>query len=74
MRSASVHETGRSPRACSLGDYGGGSLYLELDGGGAPMDNPSPPSDNVLFDNQCYATTPSSSNGNSDLDQPILVR
>lgn len=30
----------------------------------------SPPSDNVIFDNQCYATTPSSSNGNSDQDQP----
>lgn len=30
----------------------------------------SPPSDNVMFDNQCYATTPSSSNGNSDQDQP----
>lgn len=29
----------------------------------------SPPSDNVMFDNQCYATTPSSSNGNSDQDQ-----
>ncbi|XP_023316626.1 protein still life, isoform SIF type 1 isoform X1 [Trichogramma pretiosum] len=29
----------------------------------------SPPSDNVIFDNQCYATTPSSSNGNSDLEQ-----
>jgi hypothetical protein len=23
-----------------------------------------------MFDNQCYATTPSSSNGNSDQDQP----
>ncbi|KAJ1528618.1 hypothetical protein ONE63_007017 [Megalurothrips usitatus] len=30
----------------------------------------SPPSDNVLFDNQCYATTPSSSNGNSDMENP----
>lgn len=30
----------------------------------------SPPSDNVIFDNQCYATTPSSSNGNSDMEQP----
>lgn len=29
----------------------------------------SPPSDNVIFDNQCYATTPSSSNGNSDMEQ-----
>lgn len=29
----------------------------------------SPPSDNVIFDNQCYATTPSSSNGNSDPEQ-----
>ncbi|KAL0126687.1 hypothetical protein PUN28_005216 [Cardiocondyla obscurior] len=30
----------------------------------------SPPSDNIIFDNQCYATTPSSSNGNSDMEQP----
>lgn len=36
-------------------------------GGGGDM---SPPSDNVLFDNQCYATTPSSSNGNSDMENP----
>lgn len=34
----------------------------------------SPPSDNVIFDNQCYATTPSSSNGNSDQDQPYGQR
>ena len=34
----------------------------------------SPPSDNVMFDNQCYATTPSSSNGNSDQDQPQYGR
>lgn len=34
----------------------------------------SPPSDNVMFDNQCYATTPSSSNGNSDQDQPYSQR
>lgn len=44
-------------------------LFLELDRSEVPPDM-SPPSDNVLFDNQCYATTPSSSNGNSDLDQP----
>ncbi|GAB6032814.1 hypothetical protein CHUAL_012017 [Chamberlinius hualienensis] len=33
------------------------SMYLDLDR------DQSPPSDNILFDNQCYATTPSSSNG-----------
>ncbi|XP_075970598.1 guanine nucleotide exchange factor still life isoform X11 [Anticarsia gemmatalis] len=43
--------------------YPGRGLYLELGGGDRDM---SPPSDNVMFDNQCYATTPSSSNGNSD--------
>ncbi|XP_047020243.1 protein still life, isoform SIF type 1 isoform X3 [Helicoverpa zea] len=43
--------------------YPGRGLYLELGGGERDM---SPPSDNVMFDNQCYATTPSSSNGNSD--------
>ncbi|XP_026328741.1 protein still life, isoform SIF type 1 isoform X5 [Hyposmocoma kahamanoa] len=47
--------------------YPGRGLYLELGGGGAERDV-SPPSDNVMFDNQCYATTPSSSNGNSDQD------
>lgn len=61
--SRSSHEIGRGQR-----EYGRG-LFLELErnGGGGDI---SPPSDNVLFDNQCYATTPSSSNGNSDLDQP----
>ncbi|KAH9627628.1 hypothetical protein HF086_010780 [Spodoptera exigua] len=43
--------------------YPGRGLYLELGSGERDM---SPPSDNVMFDNQCYATTPSSSNGNSD--------
>uniref|UniRef100_T1GI78 Uncharacterized protein n=1 Tax=Megaselia scalaris TaxID=36166 RepID=T1GI78_MEGSC len=37
------------------------NMYLDIEG--------SPPSDNVMFDNNCYATTPSSSNGNSDQDQ-----
>ncbi|KAG7299495.1 hypothetical protein JYU34_016457 [Plutella xylostella] len=45
--------------------YPGRGLYLELGGGERDL---SPPSDNVMFDNQCYATTPSSSNGNSDQD------
>lgn len=46
-------------------------LYLELDRNGRPTPggDASPLSDNVMFDNQCYATTPSSSNGNSDQDQ-----
>ncbi|XP_015835960.2 protein still life, isoform SIF type 1 isoform X3 [Tribolium castaneum] len=57
--SRSSHEIGRG--------YPGRGLYLELErGAGGDL---SPPSDNVLFDNQCYATTPSSSNGNSDPEQ-----
>ncbi|XP_044727148.1 protein still life, isoform SIF type 1-like [Chrysoperla carnea] len=63
--SRSSHEIGRG--------YPGRGLYLELErngGIGGTCGDLSPPSDNVLFDNQCYATTPSSSNGNSDLDQP----
>ncbi|XP_015378964.1 PREDICTED: protein still life, isoform SIF type 1-like isoform X3 [Diuraphis noxia] len=46
-------------------------LYLELDRNGRPTHggDVSPLSDNAMFDNQCYATTPSSSNGNSDQDQ-----
>jgi len=66
----SSHEIGRG-----VGYQQGRGLYLELerngghpDHGGGPGDV-SPPSDNVLFDNQCYATTPSSSNGNSDMEQ-----
>lgn len=51
----SSHEIGRG--------YPGRGLYLELEKG---VCDHSPPSDNVIFDNQCYATTPSSSNGNSD--------
>ncbi|KAF2892717.1 hypothetical protein ILUMI_13457, partial [Ignelater luminosus] len=57
--SRSSHEIGRG--------YPGRGLYLELERGAAG--DLSPPSDNVLFDNQCYATTPSSSNGNSDPEQ-----
>ncbi|XP_022167480.1 protein still life, isoform SIF type 1-like isoform X2 [Myzus persicae] len=40
-------------------------LYLELDRNGRPTHggDVSPLSDNVMFDNQCYATTPNSNNG-----------
>ncbi|KAK6641919.1 hypothetical protein RUM44_013639 [Polyplax serrata] len=62
--SRSSHEIGRGYPTRDRG------LYLELERNGGPPPDMSPPSDNVLFDNQCYATTPSSSNGNSDLDQP----
>lgn len=55
----SSHEIGRG--------YPGRGLYLELERGACG--DLSPPSDNVIFDNQCYATTPSSSNGNSDPEQ-----
>lgn len=47
------------------------NLYMDLDrGGGRDLETGSPAlSDNVLFDSHlCYATTPSSSNGNSDLE------
>ncbi|XP_060516827.1 protein still life, isoform SIF type 1 isoform X3 [Cylas formicarius] len=57
--SRSSHEIGRG--------YPGRGLYLELERGAAG--DFSPPSDNIIFDNQCYATTPSSSNGNSDPEQ-----
>ncbi|XP_065201783.1 protein still life, isoform SIF type 1 isoform X2 [Planococcus citri] len=47
-------------------DYATNRLYLDLDRDGrthGDFEDASPPSDNDLFDNQCYATTPSSSNG-----------
>lgn len=56
----SSHEIGRG--------YTPRNLYLELERERTCIEG-SPPSDNVMFDNQCYATTPSSSNGNSDQDQ-----
>ncbi|XP_020713889.1 protein still life, isoform SIF type 1 isoform X8 [Ceratitis capitata] len=58
--SRSSHEIGRG--------YPQRNLYLELERERSCIEG-SPPSDNVMFDNQCYATTPSSSNGNSDQDQ-----
>lgn len=48
---------------------GRGRTYLDSEHNRCTGDM-SPPSDNVIFDNQCYATTPSSSNGNSDMEQP----
>uniref|UniRef100_V9I797 Protein still life, isoform SIF type 1 n=1 Tax=Apis cerana TaxID=7461 RepID=V9I797_APICE len=59
----SVHDMGRQ--------YAGGRArtYLDSERNRCTGDM-SPPSDNVIFDNQCYATTPSSSNGNSDMEQP----
>lgn len=65
--SRSTHDVSRDR------DYASNRLYLDLDRDGRSLgefEDASPPSDNDLFDNQCYATTPSSSNGNSDLDQP----
>lgn len=61
--SRSSHEIGRGGFPQQRG------LYLELERERGCLEG-SPPSDNVMFDNQCYATTPSSSNGNSDQDQP----
>ncbi|XP_020706936.2 protein still life, isoform SIF type 1 isoform X4 [Athalia rosae] len=60
--SRSSHDVGRQ--------YAGGRerMYLDLEHNRCAGDM-SPPSDNVIFDNQCYATTPSSSNGNSDMEQ-----
>lgn len=61
----SSHEIGRG--------YTPRNLYLELERERSCIEG-SPPSDNVMFDNQCYATTPSSSNGNSDQDQSSYVQ
>ncbi|XP_063981634.1 protein still life, isoform SIF type 1 isoform X1 [Diachasmimorpha longicaudata] len=61
--SRSVHDMGRHYTG------GRGRMYLDLERNRCAGDI-SPPSDNVIFDNQCYATTPSSSNGNSDMEQP----
>ncbi|XP_015603895.1 protein still life, isoform SIF type 1 isoform X3 [Cephus cinctus] len=60
--SRSAHDMGRQ--------YTGGRTrtYLDMERNRCTGDM-SPPSDNVIFDNQCYATTPSSSNGNSDMEQ-----
>lgn len=70
--SRSSHEIGRSNGNYSNQQQRG--LYLELERERGCLPPGSPPSDNVLFDNQCYATTPSSSNGNSDQDQPYQQR
>ncbi|XP_015436114.1 PREDICTED: protein still life, isoform SIF type 1-like [Dufourea novaeangliae] len=61
--SRSVHDMGRQYTADR------GRTYLDAERNRCTGDM-SPPSDNVIFDNQCYATTPSSSNGNSDMEQP----
>lgn len=69
--SRSSHEIGRGSGNFSSQQQRG--LYLELERERGCLEG-SPPSDNVMFDNQCYATTPSSSNGNSDQDQPYGQR
>lgn len=69
--SRSSHEIGRGSGNFSAQQQRG--LYLELERERGCLEG-SPPSDNVMFDNQCYATTPSSSNGNSDQDQPYGQR
>ncbi|XP_029662821.1 protein still life, isoform SIF type 1-like [Formica exsecta] len=61
--SRSVHDMSRQYTG------GRGRTYLDSERNRCTGDM-SPPSDNVIFDNQCYATTPSSSNGNSDMEQP----
>lgn len=68
--SRSSHEIGRGGNFSAQHQRG---LYLELERERGCLEG-SPPSDNVMFDNQCYATTPSSSNGNSDQDQPYGQR
>ncbi|KAL6429075.1 hypothetical protein ACFW04_008101 [Cataglyphis niger] len=60
--SRSVHDMSRQYTG------GRGRTYLDSERNRCTGDM-SPPSDNVIFDNQCYATTPSSSNGNSDMEQ-----
>lgn len=60
-----LQQRSRSFAADSLRQNLERSLYLDFD---RRDDVGSPPSDNILFDHMCYATTPSSSNGNSDLE------
>ncbi|XP_051174305.1 protein still life, isoform SIF type 1 isoform X2 [Leptopilina boulardi] len=62
--SRSVHDMARQYSK----NNGRSRMYLDLEPNRCTGDV-SPPSDNVIFDNQCYATTPSSSNGNSDMEQ-----
>ncbi|XP_067203017.1 protein still life, isoform SIF type 1 isoform X4 [Linepithema humile] len=64
-----VHRTSCTLGCTSLLAGGRGRTYLDSERNRCTGDM-SPPSDNVIFDNQCYATTPSSSNGNSDMEQP----
>ncbi|XP_031784765.1 protein still life, isoform SIF type 1 isoform X4 [Nasonia vitripennis] len=63
QNSRSVHEMDRQYSG------GRGRMYLDLERNRCTGDM-SPPSDNLVFENHCYATTPSSSNGNSDMEQP----
>jgi T-lymphoma invasion and metastasis-inducing protein 1 len=65
-RPNSAAATSRFSNSRSAHEFGRG-LYLELE---RDRGDQSPPSDNVLFDNQCYATTPSSSNGNNSDMEP----
>ncbi|KAF4516814.1 hypothetical protein B566_EDAN006208 [Ephemera danica] len=65
-RPNSAAATSRFSNSRSAHEFGRG-LYLELE---RDRGDVSPPSDNVLFDNQCYATTPSSSNGNNSDMEP----
>ncbi|XP_011061096.1 PREDICTED: protein still life, isoform SIF type 1 isoform X6 [Acromyrmex echinatior] len=62
-------QSSRSAHDMSRQSGGRGRTYLDSERNRCTGDM-SPPSDNVIFDNQCYATTPSSSNGNSDMEQP----
>ncbi|KYM89726.1 Protein still life, isoform SIF type 1 [Atta colombica] len=64
-----VRRTSCTLGCTSLPAGGRGRTYLDSERNRCTGDM-SPPSDNVIFDNQCYATTPSSSNGNSDMEQP----
>lgn len=71
-----LQQRSRSFAADSLRQNLERSLYLDFDrgaGGGLADDGGlgSPSSDNILFDHMCYATTPSSSNGNSDLEMNV---
>lgn len=67
--SASRFSGSRSSHEIGRGYSQQHGMYLDLERERGCVES-SPPSDNVIFDNQCYATTPSSSNGNSDQDQP----
>ena len=65
--SKSAYEIGQMDRIQQFRNSRNNRFHLDVHNGDL-----SPSSDNAGFDYNCYATTPSSSNGNSDLDPPLM--